>query len=162
VATKWQRSKPVTVEDVLAAVVPGRVTRLDLTAKQKRAFRDRDGRIGLDVLRHLDGSRVSLGCQSGRFSLEEDAFQAVARRLGHNISDKRCRAVIRRLIEADVLHPAGSYRQKYTNTGTRDRYRVKVYKLTAIFQGVRSAALSSSNHLVGRTDPVKTKNRVRW
>jgi hypothetical protein len=68
--------------------------------------------------------------------------------------------VIHRLT-TEILSPAGSYRQKYKNTGTRSGYRVKVYRLTTIFQGVRSA-FSSSKHPVGRTSSVKKKNRVRW
>jgi hypothetical protein len=117
--------------DVLAAVVPGRVARLNLTAEQKQAFRDHDGRVGLDVVRHLEGARIHLGCQPGRFSLTEGAFQATARKLGHEIGQKRCRAVIHRLT-TEILSPAGSYRQKYKNTGTRSGYRVKVYRLTTI------------------------------
>lgn len=54
-----KRTPPVrpNLADVLAAITPGRVVRLDLTPEQRRAFRDRDGRIALDVVRHLLGAR---------------------------------------------------------------------------------------------------------
>ncbi len=63
---------------------PGNTLPLALTPEQRRAFRDRDGRIGLDVLRHLLGARASsvdLGSSSDAFPLTAHVFQAVGRRL---------------------------------------------------------------------------------
>ena len=78
----------VCLEDVLAAVVRGRVAYLEPPRAQKRAFRDTDGRIALDVLRHLLGARPA---NPEQFPLTELAFQAVAPKLGYMVGQKRCR-----------------------------------------------------------------------
>jgi hypothetical protein len=45
------------MQDVLANVCRGRVAYVCLTPYQKATFRDPDGRVALDVLRHLLGAR---------------------------------------------------------------------------------------------------------
>jgi hypothetical protein len=45
------------LQDVLANVCRGRVVYICLTREQKREPRDSEGRIALDVLRHLLGAR---------------------------------------------------------------------------------------------------------
>ena len=81
-------------DDVLANVCRGRVAYICLTREQKRALRDPEGKIALDVLRHLLGARPMT---PERFPLTEQAFQAVARRLGYVVGQKRCRRMVKRL-----------------------------------------------------------------
>jgi hypothetical protein len=76
------------LQDVLANVCRGRVVYICLTREQKRELRDSEGRIALDVLRHLLGARPMT---PERFPLTEQAFQAVARRLGYVVGQKRCK-----------------------------------------------------------------------
>jgi hypothetical protein len=70
-----------TLEQVLANVRAGNVVRLVLTKEQKRALKDADGRVALDVLRHLLGARPA---NPERFPLTEGVFQAVALKLGYS------------------------------------------------------------------------------
>lgn len=46
-----------------------------------------------------------------RFPLTEQAVQAVARRLGYVVGQKRCRRMVARLIGTGVVGRAGQYRQ---------------------------------------------------
>src|SRR6266566_1514670 len=100
------------LERVLANVVPGRDQRLRLSERQRRGLGDRDGRIALQVLRALVRARKATrnapvkGSPAEPFPLTEDAFQAVARRLGHHVGDKRTRAVIKRCVSLKVLESA--------------------------------------------------------
>ena len=98
---------PPHLEDVLANVCRGRVAYLVLTRKQKRALHDPDGRIALDVLRHLLGARPMV---PERFPLTEQAFQAVARRLGYvgSSSSSATSARAPRRAEARARSPAAS------------------------------------------------------
>jgi hypothetical protein len=91
-------------EDVLASVCRGRVAYLVLTREQKGALRDPEGRIALDVLRHLLGARPMV---PERFPLTEQAFQAVAGRLGYVVGQKRCRRMVRRLLALRVIGECG-------------------------------------------------------
>jgi hypothetical protein len=119
---------------VLAAFAPGRVVRLSLSEKQKRALRDRDGQLALSVVRHLLGARrasVEPQHTPESFPLTEQAFQAVAGRLGHAVGIKRCRRLLRRLDTTGVLEDAGSYRQRYKNQGGSGGFRVRLYRLVA-------------------------------
>jgi hypothetical protein len=83
------------LESVLANVCRGRVAYVALTPEQNRMLRDPDGRIALDVLRHLLGARP---LAPERFPLTEQAFQSVARRLGYVVGQKRCRGMTKRLL----------------------------------------------------------------
>ena len=130
------------LEQVLANVVPGRGRRLRLSGKQRRGLDDRDGRIALKVIRALVRAREATGhrvCETtyspgnnrpfylGRnrpFPLTEDAFQAIAARLGHRVGDKRARAIIKRCVALGVLVDAGSYRQDYRRSGAGSGFRV--------------------------------------
>ena len=144
----------VTLEAVLANVVRGRVAYLVLTPEQKRALRDRDGRLALDVLRHLFGARDAIGAPE-RSPLVESAFQAVARKLGHEVGQKRPRLLIRRLHAAGVIVDSGQYRQPYRNSATRSGFKVALYRL-----GRRAAPLASkAKRPVGSAPRVK---RLRW
>jgi hypothetical protein len=96
---------------VLASIVPGRVARRDLEGEQKRALRDHEGPLALDVLRHLLGARaasVRPRSAPAPFPLTEQTFQAVATRLGHQVGIKRSRALRRRLVAAGVIREGGS------------------------------------------------------
>jgi hypothetical protein len=121
---------PRNLTELLAAVVPGRVVYLGLTGGQRRELRDRDGQIALDVLRHLLGARADLK-HPDAFPLTEGAFQAVARKLSHEVGQKRARRLIARLRAERVIIRAGSYRQAYRNLGVRSGFRVALHRLTA-------------------------------
>jgi hypothetical protein len=144
--------------NVLAAVLPGRVIRVDLSPEQRRALRDPDARLALDVVRHLLGARAA-SVQPRRpphaFPLTEATFQAVARKLGRPVGIKRSRALIRRLVAEGVLEPSGSYRQRYTTQGSTG-YRVGLYRLAV---GVASALMQRA---VGSRRRVKRRQQLRW
>jgi hypothetical protein len=111
---------------VLDSVVPGRVARLTLEKEQKRALRDREGQLALDVLRHLLGARaasVRPEAAPAPFPLNEQTFQAVASRLGRPVGIKRSRSLRRRLVEAGVIRDGGSYRQPYRNRAGGSGFR---------------------------------------
>ena len=116
-----------TLEAVLAAFRPGRVVRIETTREQRRELRDGDGRIALDVLRHLLGARAAVGAPE-RFPLTEQAIQAFARKLGHEIGQKRCRGLRRRLAAAGVI-PASGHCQRYRDSETRSGFRVRLFKI---------------------------------
>ncbi len=144
-----------TLEVVLGDVQRGRVAYLCLPPEQKRELRDGDARIALDVLRHLLGARPM---NPERFPLTEAAFQAVARRLGYIVGQKRSRAMIRRLRAAGVIGAAGSYRQPYRNSAARSGFRVALYRLGRRLRLPRF----KRKRPVGSKPRVKTISRPRW
>ena len=146
-----------TLEQVLGDVRRGQVAYLALTTAQKRALKDRDGAIALDVLRHLLGARPA----TPRIPLTEQAFQKVARRLGHKLGQKRCRRLIALLRAAGVLEQAGSYRQRYRNSGVRSGFRVLLFRLACASRWV-GARRATRQRPVGTRNPVKADFRVRW
>jgi hypothetical protein len=146
----------LSLERVLADVRPGRVAYLAPTKEQKRALRGPDGQIALDVLRHLLGARPM---NPERFPLTEEAFQAVARRLGYLVGQKRCRRMIARLIGSGVIGEAGQYRQPYRNSAARSGFCVTLYKLG---RRLRVPRLSKRKRPVGNRDAVKLNLGVRW
>ena len=119
------------LEQVLANVVPGRAQRLRLSERQRRELDDRDGRMALQVLRALVRARavIQMDKRSKPFPLTEDAFQAIARRLDHQVGDKRARTIIKRCIALGVLESAGSYRQRYRSSAARSGFRVALFRL---------------------------------
>jgi hypothetical protein len=147
---------------VLANVVPGRVVRLELSRERKKAHRDRDGQIALDVLRHLLGAREALNAPT-RFPLTEETFCAVARKLGTPVGQKRARRLRRRLVDENVVGERGQYRQKYENSETRDGFFVELYRLIV---GCVSQLAPKSQLAVGTRRSVKGKSspkrRRRW
>lgn len=144
--------------DVLRSVVRGRVARLSLNRAQKRALRDPDGQLALDVLRHLLGSRAENGAPEP-FPLTEQTFQAVADRLGYRIGIKKARALRRRIVETGVLEGWGSYRQPYRNQAGGSGFRVRLYRLGV---EVRRSAALSKKRLSARLRPSSPRVRVRW
>ena len=151
------------LQDVLGAIVPGRVVRLTpLTSEQQKALRDHDAQIGLNVVRHLLGARKLTGNDGAgdRFPLTEATFQAIARKLGHTIGIKRSRSIIRRLIAAKVIDPSGSYRQQYRRREGSTGYRVALYRLAVAVR--RVTAPLRSKRPVGRGGAVKGDERSRW
>jgi hypothetical protein len=145
----------VTLEAVLAQVVRGRVAYLVLDQEQKHSLRDPDGQRALDVLRHLLGARETVGAPE-RFPLTEGTFQAVARRLGHKIGQKRCRLLIRRLRTARVISGSGSYRQPYRHLPIRSGFRVTLHRLAC------RIPLPTVKSPVGTRGRVKRRRRPRW
>src|SRR5690348_10962878 len=141
--------------EVLAEVRRGRVVYLCLTREQKQQFHGADGKLALDVLRHLLGARAD---QRERFPLTEAAFQAVARKLGHRVGQKRSRRLIGRLRAAQVIVGSGFYRQPYRNTGTRTGFRVALYRLGRLVPRPASKA----KRPVGKPRSVKSRIRARW
>jgi hypothetical protein len=143
------------LENVLTNVRPGRVVSLVLTREQKRALRDPEGQIALDVLRHLLGARPTV---PERFPLTEGAFQAVARRRGYVVGQKRCRRMVARLLAEGVIGSAGQYRQAYRNSAVRSGFCVTLYKL-----GRRLVPrLAKRKRPVGKRAAVKSDFRPRW
>jgi hypothetical protein len=145
------------LEQVLANVVPGRDQRLRLSEKQRRELGDRDGRIALQVLRALLRARKTTRSRrvTEAFPLTEDAFQAIARRLGHQIGDKRARAIITRCIAFGVIESAGSYRQRYRRSGARSGFLVPLFRLGTSASAKRQAS-------VGKRRTVKRSRPARW
>jgi hypothetical protein len=141
-----------TFADVLANVRPGRVARIETTREQRRALDDADGRVALDVLRHLLGARPAM---PERFPLTEQAAQAVARRLGHPIGQKRARALVGRLEAAGVIVRAGSYRQAYRSSAVRSGFRVVLY-------AARWGSALRRKRAVGKRPRVKGAPSPRW
>jgi hypothetical protein len=144
------------LERVLGDVRRGRVAYLCLTPDQKRALRDAEGQIALDVLRHLLGARPMV---PERFPLTEQAVQAVARRLGYVVGQKRCRRMVARLIGTGVVGRAGQYRQPYRNSARRSGFRVALHKLGRRLRGAR---VSKRKRPVGNPAPVKRNLPPRW
>jgi len=149
------------LSDVLAAVRRGRVAYLCLTREQKRALRDRDGQLALDVLRHLLGARADRR-DPERFPLTEGAFQAVAHRLGLGVGQKRARGLIRRLSAAAVIVSSGQYRQPYRNAATRSDFKVPLYRLSRRAQALRRSRRRQAKRPVGTAAPVKARFVLRW
>jgi hypothetical protein len=146
----------LTLEQVLANVRRGRVGYVTTTPAQRRQLRDTDGRVALDVLNHLLGARPMV---PERFPLTEQAFQAVARKLGYAAGQKRCRAMIRRLRQAGVIGEAGQYRQPYRNSAARSGFGVRLFKLGRRLRGPRG---SKRKRPVGNAEPVKRNSRAPW
>jgi hypothetical protein len=153
------RRRMPTLEQVLANVRLGRVVRLVLTAEQKRSLRDQDGRVALDVLRHLLGARPA---NPESFPLTEQAFQVVARKLGYQVGQKRCRMMISRLLEAGVVAGVGHYRQPYLNSATRSGFCVALYRLGRRVRPGSVRPLSKRQRPVGTPTAVKPVFRTRW
>ena len=149
-------SRPPHLQDVLAGVRRGRVAYICLTHEQKRALRDPEGRIALDVLRHLLGARP---LTPERFPLTEQTLQAVALRLGYVLGQKRCRRMVRRLLASEVILRCGHYRQPYRNSAARSGFRVSLYKLGQRLGAPRPA---KRKRPVGKPALVKAELRPRW
>jgi hypothetical protein len=148
-----------TLERVLANIRRGQVAYLVLTAEQKRALKDPEGRVALDVLRHLLGARPA---NPERFPLTEQAFQAVARNLGYLVGQKRSRRMVGRLLRAGVIVQAGQYRQPYRNTAARSGFRVSLFLLGRRLRVVAARPLSKRQRPVGTRPAVKARFRVPW
>jgi hypothetical protein len=144
------------LESILANVCRGRVAYIVLTREQKRALRDPEGQIALEALRHLLGARPMM---PERFPLTEQAFQAVARRLGYLVGQKRCRRMVKRLVASGVIELCGHYRQEYRNSAVRSGFCVTLYKLGRLLRGPR---LAKRKRPVGRRTPVKSNFLLRW
>jgi hypothetical protein len=139
---------------------------LHLSAEQKEKLGDRDGRLARQLLRALRRAReraVAPRQPPDEFPLTEDALQAIAHKLGQTLADKRARRIIHRLIDAGVLTPAGSYRQRYRITGPSG-YRVRLFRIgvriTARSDEVRPAATPQASP--GKRGSVKPSERVPW
>lgn len=156
---------------VLGSVVRGRVTRLSLNREQKRALRDPDGQLALDVLRHLLGARAENGAPKP-FPLTEQTFQAVASRLGYRVGIKKSRALRRGLVETGVLESGGSYRQPYRNQAGGSGFRVRLFLVACwkpleagagVFaKGVRRSAALGEKRLSAGLRASSPRAPVRW
>jgi hypothetical protein len=148
--------RPPHLQDVLAGVRRGRVAYICLTRERKRGLRDPEGRIALDVLRHLLGARP---LAPERFPLTEQTFRAVACRLGDVAGQKRYRRMVKRLLASGVIVRCGHYRQPYRNSAARSGFRVALYKLG---QRLRASRLATRKRPVGKHARVKADLRPRW
>lgn len=147
-------TRPPHLQDVLAGVLRGRVAYLCLTPAQGKSLGDPDGRIALDVLRHLLGARPAT---RERFPLTEQAFQAVARKLGYVVGQKRCLLGVKRLLASGVVVRCGHYRQPYRNSGSRSGFRVSLYRL-----GRRLPRPATRKRPVGKRACVKAIFPAPW
>jgi hypothetical protein len=150
-----------TLLDVLAEVRRGRVVYLCLTPDQRRGLRDRDGQLALNVLRHLLGARADRR-DPERFPLTEAAFQAVARRLGREVGQKRARRLIGRLRAAGVIADSGQYRQPYRQSAARSGFKVALYRLSRYAQAMRRSRRRQPKRPVGTPGSVKRRFALRW
>lgn len=154
------------LDDVLAAVVPGRVEPLNLTAEQKRSFRDREGQLALHLLRHALGARAASPTPPpDDFPLQPLFLQSVARALGVNVGVKRCYMMRRRLLDAQVLTHVGSYRPAYRNRAGAGTYRVPLFALAArVAAEIRRRACGAPHLLASSRQRrrVKTRETRRW
>jgi len=91
---------------------------------------------------------------SETFPLTEDAFQAIAAKLGHKVGDKRARAIIKRCVVLGLTDTAGSYRQTYKASGARSGFYVPLFRLRV--------ATSKCVASVGKRGLVKRSKAVRW
>jgi hypothetical protein len=93
-----------------------------------------------------------------RFPLTEQAFQAVARRLGYVVGQKRCRRMIAHIVATGVIARAGQYRQRYRNSAGRSGFRVALFRLA---RRLRATSLAKRKRPVGKRTPVKSNSRPR-
>jgi len=147
--------------DVLAEVPHGRVVYFCLTTKQKQQLRDSKGQRALDVLGHLLGARADR-CDPERFPLTEGAFQAVARKLGLAVGQKRSRLLLHRLLTAGVIVSSGQYRQPYRNAVSRSGFKVALYRLGRRANALRRSRRRQAKRPVGSAGSVKPRFALRW
>jgi hypothetical protein len=144
---------PPTLYDVLAGV-----RRAASPTSARPRSRSGSSATTLDVLRHLLGARAERR-DPERFPLTEAAFQAVARKLGHHVGQKKSRRLVARLLEAGVVVGAGNYRQPYRDTAVRSGFRVALFALARRQRRGRSA---TSKRPVGKSRRRQRKQRRRW
>src|SRR5262249_12668915 len=155
-----------TRREVVDAVVRGCVVPFALDRRQRLAFAaDSDGRIALDVVRHMLHARAVVGADCRRFPISEAVFQAIADRLGERLGIKRCPGLIRRLQSEGVLLRAGHYRQPYRR-GRTVMYLVALYKppdSSSTSPSAGAAPAPTVERPNGRRLPRKRpRERVRW
>ena len=149
-------TRPPHLQNVLAGVLRGRVAYICLTGEQKRALCDPEGRIALDVLLHLLGARPMT---PERFPLKEQAVQAVARKLGYVVGQKRCRLMVKRLFASGVIVRCGHYRQSYRSSAASSGFYVSLCRLGRRLGAPR---LATRKRPVGKGPVVKVDPRPRW
>jgi hypothetical protein len=149
---------------VLACVAPG-APRLRLNDDQRRRLADRDGRIGLAVVRALVRARalaLAPAAPPDEFPLTEETLRAVARKLGHELGIKRARAIRRRLLATSVLEPSGSYRQAYRRQGASG-FRVALFRVAArVWPNVSGGRPRRFPASIGTLSRVKRLPPRRW
>jgi hypothetical protein len=124
---------------------------------EKRALRDRDGKLALYVLKRVLGARAELNVDAREsFPLTAGTFQKAALRLGIAVGLKRSGALVRRLEDSGVLEHGGWYRQAYTNREGAGAFRVRLYRLAAYAAALGRKRLSAPR---ASSSP---KPRVRW
>lgn len=121
--TRARRPSPIRLDSVLSAVRPGHAWVLSLTPDERRLLDDRDGRLALSILQHLLDARrrVVRGRSWEPTPLTGDTVRRVGLRLGVRLGEHRCLRLVRRLRQAGVIVPAGSYRDR------RSGYRVMLW-----------------------------------
>jgi len=107
-------------------------------------------------MRHLLGARAALDAPE-RFPLTERAIQALTRKLGHKVGQKRCRGLRRRLVAAGVIPASGHYRQPYRASAVRSGYCVRLFR---VLRGTTSP--NTGKHPVGKRSSVKRERSFRW
>ena len=157
--------RQTTLRELLAAVVRGRRVRLTVPAGQ---LSDTDSCVALEVVAHLLGARAALGiAPNTQFPATEQTLQAVAAKIGLNVSIKRCRAMRRALVTAGVIAAAGSYRQNYSRGPAFRGWRVQLF-VTGVAGSLnraterRTTPPGNSSASIGRRRSVKRETPSRW
>lgn len=129
IARRRRRPKvSITLADVLAMVVPGRVVRPELLPEQQRALHCDNNALALEILQHLLGAREAAGVGADeQFPMTATAMQAVALRLGRKAGIKRLYKARSSLERAGVIAIDGSYRRE----GLPRQTKVTLWRLTS-------------------------------
>jgi hypothetical protein len=119
------------LDDVIRNVAPGRQARFNLTAAQRAALADPDGRLALTILRHLIGARhVTPGAPVHQTPFTPEAVRRAALSLVYGtIGRAHARRLRARLVEQGILVPDGSYRPGYRDQAGDGPHRVPLYRI---------------------------------
>ena len=141
---------PLLERDVLDAVRPGDVVLIPLEPEQRKQLSDDEGRLALSLLQHTLAARPD---PSARLPFAGGFVQRVSRMLGQAVGEHKALRIVRRLTEAGVLSPAGSYRQAY-NTRQPSGFRVRLFRLRTLLRNTKSSVRRASPRRPWWTHPL--------
>jgi hypothetical protein len=149
---------PIRLEQVLAAVRPGQAWILNLTAAERAALDDDEGRFALSVLQHLLDARrrVVTGRPWEPAPLTGETVRRVALRLGHRVGEHRCLRLIRRLRDAGVIVDVGSYRDRCTG------FRIRLFAAVSRASSRATTVLRTCRVSVRRKSSTTRRRHAPW